>query len=289
MSENKRKIAYYSLTFQNVIKKEVLVGSELATYFNELLSFIINKDFAEKKVIVESSKKFYYMADYTDDKFVNIRFEAAKIGHRPFLVDEETGSKRDNPKKMHEGEAEISHMSLDFKEDEIILALEERMVGVTVKQIVGYFRSFIMEYAAEKRCEIDYFYMEYDDFIEKLRSLKKINVCKVYFSRESQGSEFFNFLPFDRSIRDSAELIIKPQVRQSIKKNFVEKAFEVTGEGSKLSRIRVEGMQDDNAKIKLDSDSFKLIKHIDVKIDEDTGLVDSADIFTKLNQNLEEF
>ena len=150
MSVAKRKLAYYTLQFRNHETNDILTGSELTTYVADLLNLVIKKTFPEKKVIIEVSGRFYYMADYEDDEFINIRFESAKIGHRPFLIDEETGSKRDNPKGMHEGEAEISHICLKFNDDEIILLLEERMVGVTIKQIVAYFRMFISELLLKK-------------------------------------------------------------------------------------------------------------------------------------------
>jgi len=288
MSVNKRKVAYYSIQFRRRETNEILVYDELITYFNSLLSTIINKEFAEKKVIIESSNKFYYMADYTDDEFINIRFEAAKIGHRPFLVDEETGDKRENPKRIHEGEAEISHLALKFKDDEIIIALEERMVGVTIKQIVSYLRTYIREQLPENRCEVDYYYIEYDDFIEKLRSLSNVKVCEIYFDKTQLGSEFLNNVPIDRSTRDSVELILKSHVRRSIRKSMVERIYNITGDGQIIDRIRVEGNQRDDAKIKLDSDSFKLIKFIDVEVDDDTGIVNSIDMFSKLNDNLRE-
>lgn len=289
MSVNKRKVAYYTLQFRKIEADEFIVDSELITYFNELLSMIAKKGFVERKRIIESSNKFYYLADYTDDEFINVLFESAKIGHRPYLVDEETGKKRENPKKLHEGEAEISHLCFKFSGDEIIFALEERMVGVTVNQIIAYFRSFIMLLPNEKRCDIEYHYMQYDDFVEKLKSLKTIASCQVYFDKKYLGSEFFNNVPIDRSVRDEVEFVFKAKPRKSIKKHVAEGIYEkVVSKGKTVKRIRVAGTQKDNAKVKLDSDSFKLLKYIDVKVDDDTGIVDSKDMFKKLNDNMKE-
>jgi hypothetical protein len=69
---------------------------------------------------------------------------------------------------------------------------------------------------------------------------------------------------------------------------MVERIYNITGDGQIIDRIRVEGNQRDDAKIKLDSDSFKLIKFIDVEVDDDTGIVNSIDMFSKLNDNLRE-
>ena len=286
MSVAKRKLAYYTLQFRKHESVDVLDGSELISYINNLFRLIINKTFPEKKIIIETSNRFYYMADYEDDEFINIRFESAKIGHRPFLIDEETGEKRENPKGIHEGEAEISHVCLKFNDDELILLLEERMAGVTIKQIVAYFRTFISQMLPEKRYDIDYFYMQYDNFIEEMRSMSSIKSCEIYFDRTYLGSEFLNNLPFDKSTRKSVELVVKSHVRESINKNLIEKLYEKTTGDVMINRIRVEGIQQDDAKIKLDSDSFKLLQYVDAIIDEDTGIVKSLDMFTKMNDNI---
>ena len=130
--------------------------------------------------------------------------------------------------------------------------------------------------------------MQYDNFIEEMRSMSKIMSCEIYFDKKYLGSEFLNNLPFDKSTRDSVELIVKSNLRKSINKNLVEKMYEKTIGDVMISRIRVEGIQKDDAKVKLDSDSFKLLQYIDVTIDEDTGIVNSLDMFTKMNSNMRE-
>ena len=56
----------------------------------------------------------------------------------------------------------------------------------------------------------------------------------------------------------------------------------------KINRIRVEGVSYDDSNIKLDTDSLKLIKHINVTVNEDTGIVDSEDMFNNLNTTLKD-
>lgn len=289
MSVSKRKIGYYSLSFVHPETNEILNGDGLYDYFKKLLNEIDEKTFEEKKITVTTSNKFYYMADFFGTEYINIRLEAVKVGHRPYLVDEETGNKRDNPKGLHEGEAEISHLSAKLNDDEIVVVLEERKVGVTIKQIAVYFNKFIQQSSFDVQYKVNYAFIPYEDFLQTLKSLRRLLVGHIILDREHLGSEFLNMIHLkDPSIRDPIELSFKPTIRQTIEKNVIESLYNITGNGKKINRIRVEGVSYDDSNIKLDTDSLKLIKHINVTVNEDTGIVDSEDMFNNLNTTLKD-
>lgn len=289
MSVSKRKIGYYSLSFVHPETEEILEGDGLNDYFKQLLNEINEKTFEEKKITITTSNKFYYMADFFGTEYINIRFEAAKVGHRPYLVDEETGKKRDNPKGLHEGEAEISHLSAKFNDDEIVVVLEERMVGVTIKQVAVYFNKFIRQSSFDVQYKVDYAFIPYEDFLQTLKSLKRLVVGHIILNREHFGSEFLNMIQLeDPSVREPIELSFKPPISKTIKKSVIESLYKITGNGKKISRIRIEGVSYDDSKVKLDTDSLKLIEHINVTVNEDTGIVDSQDMFDNLNTSLKD-
>lgn len=290
MSVSKRKIGYYSLSFVHLETEEILNGDGLKDYFKQLLNEINEKTFEEKKITITTSNKFYYLADFFGTEYINIRFEAAKVGHRPYLVDEETGEKRDNPKGLHEGEAEISHLSAKFNDDEIVVVLEERIVGVTIKQVAAYFNKFISRSLSDTQYRVDYAFIPYEDFLEQLQSLKRLVAGHIILNKEHLGSEFLNMIQLeDPSVREPIEISFKPPISRTIRKNVIESLYSITGIGKKINRIRIEGVSYDDSKVKLDTDSFKLIEHIDVTVNEDTGIVDSQDMFDHLSTSLQDF
>ena len=143
MSTNKRKIGLYS--FEIVNKNNIkLTERKLLRFFNTLVRFISAKEFSAKKEKIDTSNKFYYMSyhdikrknvdKYLKDESVSVIFESAKIGHSPKLIDETTGLKRENPKTYNEGEDELTHLVFKYKQNEILVALEERRGSVAKNQ-----------------------------------------------------------------------------------------------------------------------------------------------------------
>lgn len=297
LSASKRKIGLYSLEFVNKDNSK-LEEINLINYFTSLIQTINNKSFEAKKEKIESSNKFYFISyhnvkDGTADIYqkgetIDITFESAKVGHRPDLIDETTGSKRKSPKKLHEGEDERTHFVAKFKKDEIIVALEERKVGVTISQIVSYFNKYISKLPEKEQYRIGYNIIPYNGFLENLDKFERISIGTIFINQQDIGSEFLDAAQFGKSVRDNIEVTFKAPSRKSIKRGLVKKWYSLTGRKSKINRIRLEGKSVDGARIRLDTESLKLIKHVDAKILEDTGLVDSEDLFTHLNALVKE-
>lgn len=297
MSTNKRKIGLYSLKIYNRQKLQ-LKDDQLVQYFNTLIRFISAKNFEEKKEKIESSNKFYYISYhsiishkgwvYLRGEPIFIIFESAKVGHRPDLIDEVTGIKRENPKTYNEGEDEITHIAFKYKSDEIIFAIEERKAGVTIGQIIKYFNKYILQFPIKKHCDIIYDIIPYDGFLENLEKFKKIQVGTIYINQQDIGSEFLNIAEFGDSVRDTIEVSFKAPARQSIKHMLVSQWYNMTGRERKIDRIRLEGKSLDGSNLRLDTDSLRLTKHIDARILQDTGIVESGNMFDSLNTILKD-
>jgi len=283
MSISKRKIGLYYFEFVNQETNIKLENDILKSYFQSLIDNIIRTDFASKKVEVPTSKKFYYMVDVAGiNEIRKLRFESAKTGHRPHLIDEETGLKRDNPKNLHEGEAEITHLSIKFTDNRIILALEERNVGVTVGQFAAYINKFINNLPIEKQHIVEHGIIPYDGFINHLNDFSRITVGHLIIEKQDLGSDFLNIADLGDSVRTPVELTFKADNRSTISRKLIKAWDGVRGKSHQIKRIRIEGNSHDGTKISLDTDSLKMIKHLDVDLIEETGIVKSEDMFEKL-------
>lgn len=297
MSVSKRKIGVYSLEFVNKDNSK-LADINLITYFNSLVISVNNTDFEDKKEKIEASNKFYFISDhnvkggtpdiYQKGETIDLIFESAKVGHRPDLIDETTGSKRKSPKNLHEGEDERTHFVAKYKKDEVMVALEERKVGVTIGQLVKYFNKYISQLPEEKQYLIGYNIIPFNGFLENLNEFERISIGTIFIDQQDIGSEFLNVAQFGNSVKENIEVTFKAPSRESIKRGLVKKWYDLTGRNNKINRIRLEGKSVDGARIRLDTESLKLVKHVDAKILEDTGLVDSDDLFVHLNALVKE-
>jgi hypothetical protein len=225
---------------------------------------------------------------YQKGEAINLIFESAKVGHCPDLIDEATGSKRKSPKRLNEGEDENTHFVAKYKKDEIIVALEERKVGVTIGQIVNYLNKYISQLPEDEQYHTGYNIIPYNGFLENLDKFERISIGTIFIDQQDIGSEFLNAAQFGSSVKDKIEVTFKALSRKSIKRGLVKEWYKLTGRKQKISRIRLEGESLDGAKIRLDTESLKLIKHVDAKILEDTGLVESEDLFSHLNALVKE-
>lgn len=283
MSVSKRKIGLYYFEFVNQETNIELENEMLKSYFQSLIDTIIRTDFASKKVDVTTSNKFYYMVDITGtDEIRNLRFESAKTGHRPQLIDEETGLKRENPKNLHEGEAEITHLSIKPIDNRMIVALEERNVGITIGQFSAYLNKFISHLPIENQHIVEHGIIPYDGFINHLNDFSRITVGHLMIEKQDLGSAFLNLADLGDSVRTPVKLTFKADNRSTISRTLIKAWDRVRGRSHQIKRIRIEGNSHDGTKISLDTDSLKMIKHLDVDLIEEIGIVKSEDMFEKL-------
>lgn len=286
MSESKRKIGHYLIEFVNEQTMIKLENTYLKKYFNSLLDTIVKTSFELKKVDLTQTKKFYYIVDFEEiDNIICIRFESAKIGHRPQLINETTGDKRSNPKSIHEGEAEVTHIAIKFNQDHMIVAFEERKVGLTINQFTAYLNKFIGQYNKDEPYNVSYEIIPYDGFEKHLQEFKRITVGHIIVDKQDLGSDFLNMANLGESVRTPVELVFKSEHGGTIKKELIRKWNEFIGREQKIKRIKIEGESNNGEKIRLDTDSLKMVKHLNVDLEE-TGTVNSNDLFSKLIKEL---
>lgn len=294
MSISNRKVGLYSFELINENETK-LEGDQLKVYFDFLMNFINTKEYSDKIFEIPDTKKFHFFSEYSSNELKkNLIFKSAKTGHRPPLINKGTGGERDNPKLMQEGESEKNHFVTKYKNDEIIVALEERKVGVTIGQIVKYFNNFINQLPVETEdfetigISTNYYIkvniIPYEGFLEHLNDFSRITIGTIEIDKQDLGSEYLNFANLGRTVRDDLSVTFKAKNRDTILKEKIEWLYnKFSGNNSKIKRIRIQGTTPDNTKIQLDTNSLKKIERVDVDLEEATGLIHSNTIFEKLN------
>lgn len=289
MSVSNRKVGLYYFDF--IDKNENKLNEDkLIEYFNGLLDFINAKDYEDKIIEISTSNRFYFVESINKVKTkIDIVFKSAKIGHRPPLIKKDTGEERENPKLLDEGESEKTHLTIKYKDDEIIVALEERKVGITIGQIVKYLNDFNIQNPVEEHYSINLNIIPYSGFIEHLNDFERITIGKIEMDKQYLGSEYLELADFGNTIQENITVTIKANRRNSIIPDSINKLYSKYKQNdTKVKRIRIQGYTSEKTKIQLDTESLKKIEHIEANIDDLTGLVDTNDVFEKLNIILQE-
>lgn len=293
MSRELRKIGFYSIQLQDKDDdKNVYPVEDL----KKIITYILGLAKKDRKKEIEKSNKFYFLKSIKNTKTSqNIIFESAKYNHRPPLVDKDSLSERNNPKTISEGELEKTHVSLKYLKNEIVVVLEERKAGVTLHQITAYFIDFAKRFFQSKNPSENlpyYFKIQVvgkDNFLEALKKLKRAIKLDVFLNKKVLGSEFLKYANKTQDVKEKMLLTIKAKRSKSLKE-LVKQFFEQLGaEKTKIEKIRVLGATPEGNKILLDTDLIKKIEYIETELEKSTGIVNSKELFQKLNNLLENY
>jgi len=284
MSVRNRKIGLYSIELVNENESR-LKGEKLTEYFDGVINYIQTKEYDDKIFEISASNKFYFLDEYfSNETGRSYIFKSAKIGHRPPLIKKDTGEERDNPKLLDEGESEKTHIVIKYKDDEIIAALEERKVGTTIGQITNYLNNFISQMPNDDYYFINLNVIPYSGFLEHLNDFDRITLGIIEVDKQYLGSEYLNLADLGETTRENIDVTFKANPRKSILPESITKMFrKFEDKNKKIKRIRIKGTTPEKTKIQLDTNNLKKVEHIDVNLDDATGLVNENDIFENLS------
>lgn len=292
MSIAKRKIGFYSLSVTQIAdnKREIINPIIIRDIINHIMSL-------DKKDRVNDISKNYkfHLLDYASEVAMvqQLFFKSSKYHHRPPLIDKDTTEERDNPKKLSEGESEKTHAVLKYFDDEVILVKEDRMHGMSIKNIVYYFNKFLwqMRHDADNPINyvVDFSIIPNDDFLQELNNLSRVIIGEVYIDRQILGSDFLNIASRTEEIQSLIQLNIKAQKKKSIKDAALEIYYKFTAESSLIKKIRIFGLNNIGERILLDSDLLKKMGYVSADLDESTGIVNSEQILESLTSIISGF
>jgi hypothetical protein len=217
-------------------------------------------------------------------------FKSARSEFRPDLINKKTGSERKNPKEISEGDIEKTHfiIKIDEKEKEVYFFLEYNFHGVTVNNAVNYFSAFYTKYLAandlKKNSSIKHFVIARNNFLTELERLTRTRLAEIYFDKHLLGTKALNFSNRFVSLKKDLKLVASASAQESITEVGIDFFNALNKKGSDVSKVRIYGNDEDNNEIVLDTSFTGRVEFISVDINQETGDVNSSQLFTGLQK-----
>lgn len=289
------------ILYKTLIKYQWSKGSTIkdrSTPFWEVYNVIklINKKPKKDRIQDIKGDKFCFLENFnivenSDKTRIEIYgfFKSARNQFRPNLINRRTGQERANPKLLVEGDIEKTHfvIVLDKKQDEVFFIHEYNHHGVTINNIVDYFKLFAKIYATEEKLPKN-FTLRHQiipkiDFIEALRSMRRVKLADVYIDKQLLGSDALNLSNRTVGVKSELKLTIGSNPRESIKSTVVDVFNNFNGKGSSISKIRVEGKDERENDIMIDTSFMNKQDFITVDRQLNTGELVSNQVYSELS------
>ncbi|MGG4549393.1 hypothetical protein ABER02_16650 [Rossellomorea marisflavi] len=285
MSTVDRKIGFYNFIYRRHITSEEYFDKQHFLNFMrdlESLDYIMDVNKIHKAISIE----WMNISQINYQDVIELVFKSCKYNHSPDYMSSVDGSVRPSSKELFEGEKELTHLCIKVTSVEAEVILEERRSGVTINEIIKYFKKCMREYNTNnqipKNFSLEYGIVPSDDFITSLNGMTRVKVAEIYKHKRILGSEALNLLNReDLSMKEDIMITMKAKKGESLGKTFIKRAYQIIGEDVETKRIRVYGNDEENKGIKLDSEMMKRLDFIKAELHQN-GVVNSHSIFDKM-------
>jgi hypothetical protein len=260
----------------------------------------IHKKHKQDKIRDIKGDKFCFLENFKIEESSNKSrieiygfFKSARNKFRPNLVNRRTGIERPNPKLLAEGDIEKTHfvIVLDNSLNEVYFVHEFNFHGLTINNVIDYFRFFAKEYATENKLPKNYTLKHQiipkSGFIEALKSMGRVKVADVYIDKQLLGSEALNLSNRIVNVKSELKLTIGSNPRESIKSTIVDIFNNFNSSGTLVSKIRVEGKDELDNDVLIDTSFMNKQDYINVDRHSETGELISTQVYTELKQLIE--
>ena len=288
MDKKYRKISFFTL-----IKKS---NENNFAFFeiNNLIKFIKGLKEQEGKYELKKQKKACSLETITIDdthKIITGVFKSAERHYRPPLWDLTNNTERENPKKITEGDKEKTHFAIKITDEEVYFALEVNGRGITINDIIAYFNFFKEKYLKsieeKQNFTICYYKVGKGNFLEELKKLNRVRIATVAFNKSILGSEALNFSNRTETLQDDIMLTLKAKRKQSISKQLGVAIYnKYSGKNDIISKIRIEGNNEKDERIILDTNFIEKIEYANVSLNLNTGEVQTQEMLSFLKSFL---
>ena len=291
MSQQKRKIGYWSIEFTN--GDEQFFDRDLFIGFMEYLSGLnasscLQKDTKNMKAIaIDKIWKTTIQGATTYE----IRFKSCKYNHSPDYMSSADGSERPTEKQLHEGDKEVTHFCMRIDTQDVMCVVEERRNGVFFSTAIRYLNEMLRDYLSQAGQEEGIILIgsivPSKDFLSALNSTERITVAELFVDKEVMGTGYLGFLDMDASVREDIVMTVKAKRKESIAKSTAKNAYlSLATEGTRVRRIRLRGIDYNKMNVIIDSLNAKKKDEVFVEL-MDNGVVNTSSMFQKMEEALE--
>ncbi|MDL2263153.1 hypothetical protein LJC31_00725 [Synergistaceae bacterium OttesenSCG-928-I11] len=297
-----RNIAFYSIQLKrgdNIINPQVIF--EMLDYiFQQLDCNQRTYDFAQDKNCVLDG-----LNPALNNTARELVIVSGKVNYRPMLRKFQAVSPdmpspnpslspitRDNPKDQDEAEEEKTHVLMKIHGDEIVVLYETRRC-FAFSHFISYLRNYCTVYHAQTGITQNYDYIEQNliprgDFLSLLDDLGRVVAGEVYISRSILGSDSMNYSERIEDVKETIVLNISAKRARDIKNLIRDIYNNFVAEGTQIRRIRLEGKNDNNNPIKLDTDYCQMKDWLEVELHPITQSIINPDrLFLAMQQMIE--
>jgi hypothetical protein len=281
----KRHVIFYSLV-ENHGQEQFFIPDTI----NELIEYIKNHTKINRRYTINTDK-FCLLESGTfnhEQNCYELLFKSARHSFSPPLINRRTVAERANPKEMDEGEIEKVHAILRTTKDDVILCIEKNKNGISINNFLSYLNYFLRKKLAEDNEEEEFHYsadiIAKDNFLTLLRSMSRVSVAEVYYDKSILGGHFLNLSDRSIGIRNSVVVSIKPVWGESAKELAIDAFNKYNGARGQnpIQKIRLEGKNEMNGDVVLNTDFIEKRDTIDVEYDQNTGETSTRDSFRKI-------
>lgn len=279
MHTKKRKIAYYYLKLSG--------GAglfEIGYQLDYIIDYILSLDRKERMYNLNSSKFCLLQESSKVADTRKVIFESAKHSYRSDLMNRNNADKRKNPKKMIEGEVMKTHSIIRSRGDEVVMMSEITQSGIKINQFIQYLNYFKSKYEEEKHAQLNYNF-SYDiivkhNFQEELQKMSRVSSTIIHIDKGVLGSEFLDYSNRPQNVQEEITVEIKSKPRE----NIIHAAVDVVqhflaGTRSEIRKITIQGKNEDNNDMKMDTSFIEKQEWVEVHLDDQTGEVHSHSLF----------
>ena len=283
MSISTRKIIHYSVKIENFKTNKLVNANVIKKCFSNIMK--LNK--SQRLYDNAALHRFHFLSYYKDKKQYGWGyFKSAKYHHRPDLIDKNSLSERQNPKKITEGEAEKTHFAYGIDNNEILLLIETKRDGVQIRTFQLYLETYLMN--INKNYRVNVGLSVKGDFNQKLKEMDRVSAVEIY-TPYRQVSDTFGNIPIAKGdIRDDAIVTFKAKRSHSIR-NTAKSFYQIftNTERDDVARLRVYGKTVNESSILLDTNRLKDHDTIRIELD-DNGQVITNSILPALKELVKE-
>ena len=287
MSTENRKIGHYAIVMS-------FDGTETfdSQRFKNFLMELINLPRSERLENMRKYNKALLISHVSEvqsrahNTILNVAFTSCKYNHAPDYMSSIDGAERATSKHREEGEQELTHFSIELKDNEGYAVFEERKSGVSIGIVLHYLNTRFYVYQSNNgltpRYTLEYSLVPHDDFLDIVDRSERICNAELFVDKEILGSDFLNFSGYTTEIKDELSLFVLPRRNRSVDKPLIRQIVDgINRRTGRVSRVRIKVKDDDGVTYLIDTLNGKRKNEIVVDLNEN-GVVNSESIFRAL-------